>query len=387
MKQINLKFPLFFILFLLSNFLSAQNQFDKNKAIDYLNTEFIRTYLEDDYLKKDKNKTEDSIYQQKRKAKLELNTLDNPFPYDSLASVLKNNDFSNSEKKISQRINNLKVENIDNHEKLISAIDALFADQTKISFLKKDSIFQELKNFYAVPDENNESSLPEISETEELPIWKKESTYLWIVLPLLVISLLVLAYTILSKKADINDLKREIKELEKSDSANKNQSNFSNENENWKRKFRDSENENKKLKEKIAQLETIEIVEEKPSPVINLTIATPPEISFFFAGKPNDEMEFSEITNSPIANTSVYKLTYLDREKNLAEFEVQPADGFMLREIVNFPEKSLYRVCENTNLNTEFQSKIITEKKGIAHLINGVWKVKGNDDKAIIKFI
>ena len=387
MKHINLKFPLFFIIFLLSNFLSGQNQFDKNKAIDYLNTEFIRTYLEDDYLKKDKNKIEDSIYQEKIKAKLELNTLDNPFPYDSLASVLKNNDFSNSEKKISQRINNLKVENIDNHEKLISAIDALFADQTKISFLKKDSIFQELKNFYAIPEENNESSLPEISETEELPIWKKESTYLWIVIPLFILTLIALALTFFLKNLKIKELENKIKGLEKSFSATKNQSNLSNENENLKRKFRESQNENQKLKERIAQLEKIEIVEEKPSPVINLPIETPPEILFFYAGKPNDEMEFSDITNSPIANTSVYKLTYRDREKNSAEFEVEPADDFVFRNIVNFPEKSLYRVCENTNLNTEFQSKIITEKKGIAHLINGVWKVKGNDDKAIIKFI
>lgn len=388
MKHFNLKQLLFSILFLSINYLSAQqHQFDKNNAIDYLNTEFIKTYLEDDYLKKANNPKEDSLYQYNIRPSLENRTIDNVLSYDSLASILKENNFSTTEKKISQRINNLKAKNIEDPEKLIIAVDSLFADQSKISFPKKDSIFQELKNFYVVTYDSNIEVVQDNPEPEMVSTNEKISTYFWIALVLFVVILILLVviiYFIIKNK--------ELKEKNKTQQDKV--SNLKSENNKLEIEKNKLIKERKILVEKIEESQKIEIIEEKPSPVVPLNVEPEfvepeptQEILQFYAGKPNEEMEFSNITDFPVDNISVYKFTYLDKERKTAEFEVEPANDYILRDIVNFPDNYLYRVCNKSNFNTDFQTKIITEKKGTAYLIDGIWKVKGNMDKAIIKFI
>ena len=52
---------------------------------------------------------------------------------------------------------------------------------------------------------------------------------------------------------------------------------------------------------------------------------------------------------------------------------------------VNSPDTYLYPVCKPENSNQNYSGEIITTKRGVAHKVDGKWKVN-EEDKATIKF-
>lgn len=105
----------------------------------------------------------------------------------------------------------------------------------------------------------------------------------------------------------------------------------------------------------------------------------------FYAGKPTNDRKWEEVTESPNEAKTIFKLSNFPNDKTKANFEVIITSDYMQREITNSPDSNLYRVCTNENANYEFTNKIITTKKGVANLVDGVWTVN-EKDKAHIKF-
>ncbi|MFT6841826.1 MAG: hypothetical protein ACJASR_000588 [Psychroserpens sp.] len=125
--------------------------------------------------------------------------------------------------------------------------------------------------------------------------------------------------------------------------------------------------------------------EEHKSPEVALIVpetAKQPEV--LYAGKPTIENKFTNLSNSPISNQTIFKLT-LHEGGLIADFEIDLVDTYITRSVTNAPDEHLYRVCNQENSNKDFSREIITVKKGLAFLMDGQWSVK-EDNKATIKF-
>ena len=103
-----------------------------------------------------------------------------------------------------------------------------------------------------------------------------------------------------------------------------------------------------------------------------------------FAEKANDNKVFSSVTEQKNDHRSVFKLILEDANSEKAEFEIVDSD-FILRMVVNSPDTYLYPVCIPENSNQNYSGEIITVKRGVAHKVDGKWKVN-EEDKATIKF-
>ena len=110
----------------------------------------------------------------------------------------------------------------------------------------------------------------------------------------------------------------------------------------------------------------------------------PSKAIVLYAEKATDRKIFSLISEQKNEYKSIFKLTLSDSESEKAEFEVVDSD-FVLKMAANSPDTYLYTVCKPENSNQNYSGEIITTKRGIAHKIDGKWKVS-EEGKATIKF-
>lgn len=101
-----------------------------------------------------------------------------------------------------------------------------------------------------------------------------------------------------------------------------------------------------------------------------------------YAGKPTNEGWFKNAERLQ-SDSHIYELKLLNDSE--AEFSLLELSNYMETEVINSPDEYLYRVCINENSNQEYRKEIITTKKGIAHKMDGKWKVN-EEYKAKIKF-
>ena len=103
-----------------------------------------------------------------------------------------------------------------------------------------------------------------------------------------------------------------------------------------------------------------------------------------FAEKANDNKIFTSISDQKNEHRSVFKLIIDNPDSEKASFEIVDSD-FILKMAANSPDTYLYPVCKPENSNQNYSGEIITTKRGIAHKVDGKWKVN-EEDKATIKF-
>lgn len=132
--------------------------------------------------------------------------------------------------------------------------------------------------------------------------------------------------------------------------------------------------------------------DDEKSPEISLSVnKTEPETSnsikkplTLFAGKANENKIFTSISDQKNEHKSIFKLILENADSEKAAFEIVDSD-FILKMAANSPDTYLYPVCKPENSNQNYSGEIITTKRGIAHKVDGKWKVN-EEDKATIKF-
>jgi hypothetical protein len=166
------------------------------------------------------------------------------------------------------------------------------------------------------------------------------------------------------------------------------------------------ENENKELKRKLElyredkteignkrQRNSESNIEEEKSPEINLSVGHQNSINSLssakkplnlFAEKVTESNFFTGVSEQKNEHRSVFNLILENPDSEKASFEIVDSD-FILKMVANSPDTYLYPVCKPENSNQNFSGEIITTKKGIAHKVDGKWKVN-EEDKATIKF-
>jgi hypothetical protein len=103
-----------------------------------------------------------------------------------------------------------------------------------------------------------------------------------------------------------------------------------------------------------------------------------------YTEKANENKIFTSISDQKNEHRSVFKLILDNPDSEKASFEIVDSD-FILKMVANSPDTYLYPVCKPENSNQNYSGEIITTKKGIAHKVDGKWKVN-EEDKATIKF-
>lgn len=132
--------------------------------------------------------------------------------------------------------------------------------------------------------------------------------------------------------------------------------------------------------------------DDEKSPEISLSVnKTEPETSnsikkplTLFAEKANENKIFTSISDQKNEHKSIFKLILENADSEKAAFEIVDSD-FILKMAANSPDTYLYPVCKPENSNQNYSGEIITTKRGIAHKVDGKWKVN-EEDKATIKF-
>jgi hypothetical protein len=103
-----------------------------------------------------------------------------------------------------------------------------------------------------------------------------------------------------------------------------------------------------------------------------------------FAEKATDDKIFTSVSNQKNEHKSIFKLILDNSDSEKAKFEIVDSD-FILKMAANSPDTYLYPVCKPENSNQNYSGEIVTTKRGIAHKVDGKWKVN-EEDKATIKF-
>lgn len=103
-----------------------------------------------------------------------------------------------------------------------------------------------------------------------------------------------------------------------------------------------------------------------------------------YAEKATEANTFSCVSDHKNEYKSIFKFYLEDENADEAYFEVLNGE-YILKMAVNSPDTYLFNVCAPLNSNQNFTREIITAEQGIAHKIEGKWKVK-QGNKAKIKF-
>jgi hypothetical protein len=103
-----------------------------------------------------------------------------------------------------------------------------------------------------------------------------------------------------------------------------------------------------------------------------------------YAEKADEHGTFSQVSEQKNEHKSIFKFYLHDKNDDTAHFEIIDSN-FILRMIANSPDIYLYTVCKPENNNQNFTGEIITTQRGIAHRVEGCWKLQ-DENKAIIKF-
>lgn len=394
-----------FIGFLFCNILFAQESSNSLKLeqiseekweniVDYLNAEIsmltLKAYKDGSTL----SKIEDAGLN-KLSSLLDENTIEQPVPFSDLEKVL-----DSSWPKTLENIN----KPIDSIKKITPRVlDSLFIRTESILMFRKSKIgqgleYKELKNQIIqnqypqktkVIDNVPEAKLPIKDVNEGVRIVEKKSFYNYWMIPsfILLISTLIFYTKWRNRNEKYEELKSSKLQFEKRSSIDietleKQISHLKKQIDNKK-----SDQVEKKLVPTpiIKNESTTFFDEEHKSPEVELVVpesAKQPKV--LYAGKPTIENRFTNLSNTPISNQTIFKLT-LHEGGLQADFEIDLVDTYITRSVTNAPDEHLYRVCNQENSNKDFSREIITVKKGLAFLMDGHWTVQ-EDNKATIKF-
>jgi hypothetical protein len=103
-----------------------------------------------------------------------------------------------------------------------------------------------------------------------------------------------------------------------------------------------------------------------------------------YAEKADEHGVFSQVSEQKNEHKSIFKFYLHDKNDDTAHFEIIDSN-FILKMVANSPDIYLYTVCKPENNNQNFTGEIITTQRGIAHKVEGCWKLQ-DENKAIIKF-
>ena len=103
-----------------------------------------------------------------------------------------------------------------------------------------------------------------------------------------------------------------------------------------------------------------------------------------YAEKADEHGTFSQVSEQKNDHKSIFKFYLHDKNDDTAHFEIIDSN-FILKMVANSPDIYLYTVCKPENNNQNFTGEIITTQRGIAHRVEGYWKLQ-DENKAIIKF-
>lgn len=386
--------------FLFSNSIWSQeddiSQEKWNNIVDYANAKVTLAYL--DHLFKSnslKKENDRKAFIDTLKPKLESSSLKAPVSYDTIRALMDSN-FKLTFEKLSSKIDSVKLKP--------HVLDTLFiALQNGLTGIQKNEIYnsslvktlkKEIRNYSEIkPEADSMASFTPKSATikarQNLSILNLSN----ILIGILTLSLFLLIYMVIKKGKEINSLERDLdrkrkeSEFEKLSAAAGNQGGS----RRVDMRIKQLEKELKEARETIISMERLANNSEselhsESAVVVEFDVPkAPPAPKEFYAGKPTQERKFTEVLDKIKEQETVFKLTFTDSSRTQASFEVILASEFMQRQITNSPDDFLYRVCNNANSNQDFTRDIITERKGIAHLRDGVWVVDEND-KALIKF-
>ncbi len=385
-----LTFGLFF------NSLKAQeDNISKEKweaIVDYANAKVTLIYIDALFQSGQLKKKDSDYYLDTLKPELSKSSLLKPFNLPLLFDLL-SPEFDDTYNNLSDKINGLKYDS-KNLNTLNLKLKEVLGDVRKRDLYDSEAIKslqleiksyaqkkpQEIQSINSVPNED-----PNKSEMNSS--FFTISNFIIAILTLLIFGLLFMNN---NKDRKIHEQKSRIKTLENNLNYERSVGNGSQNTSNKDRKrIIELEEELRKIKDiKVAPKKnqsTSKSELEKPMVVDFGKPKSPASPKVFYAGKPTPEGKFLETTESIKDQETVYKFTYDDSNRNKAIFEVILASEFMKRQIPNSPDDFLYRVCNNVNSNQDFRQDIITERKGIAHLKDGVWVVE-DSEKALIKF-
>ena len=103
-----------------------------------------------------------------------------------------------------------------------------------------------------------------------------------------------------------------------------------------------------------------------------------------YAEKADEHGTFSQVSEQKNDHKSIFKFYLHDKNDDTAHFEIIDSN-FILKMVANSPDIYLYTVCKPENNNQNFTGEIFTTQRGIAHKVEGCWKLQ-DENKAIIKF-
>ena len=103
-----------------------------------------------------------------------------------------------------------------------------------------------------------------------------------------------------------------------------------------------------------------------------------------YAEKADEHGIFSQVSEQKNEHKSIFKFYLHDKNDDTAHFEIIDSN-FILKMVANSPDIYLYTVCKPENNNQNFTGEIFTTQRGIAHKVEGCWKLQ-DENKAIIKF-
>ncbi len=189
-----------------------------------------------------------------------------------------------------------------------------------------------------------------------------------------------------------NKSPQKIKVVKQPNTKSSNLKNLENDNKELKRKlelYREDKTETGNRRQRITESNK----EEEKSPEIYLSVGNQNSINSsspakkplnLFAEKVAESNIFTGVTEQKNEHRSVFKLILNDANSEKAVFEIVDTD-FILKMAANSPDTYLYPVCKPENSNQNYSGEIITTKRGVAHKVDGKWKVN-EEDKATIKF-
>ncbi|SDH29738.1 V-type ATP synthase subunit I domain-containing protein [Winogradskyella thalassocola] len=358
--------------------------------VDHTNAIVTKSYIE----KLKLNEKESLDYSDNLKVRLNKSSLNYPLPFDSLEILLKQ-EFKKTLEKVSFKINETKSKEKD-LDTLFNSIGIILKDVKEEKLIDSEplSILHKDIDRFINPkvDENVEKNANVTAKIEVIPTRGKSiftlSNAVIVFLLALLIIFIIRSINKGKKIRELEALRKEERNVNKTYSLeipklNNEISSLRKEitrlkNELKKVKYNSNDNFNSSPPSSYSENETENIKEWDTS-------IPKPVLTSFYAGKSNPNRIFVKTTQEILDQETIFKFTYIDSTKTSAEFEVVLVNDFMMRQIINSPDDFLYRVCNNANSNQDFQRTIITERKGIARLVNGEWVVS-ESDKALIKF-
>lgn len=361
-----------------------------NDIVDYTNAKATMTYL-DGYTLSKAIKEEIIFYESTLKPKLELSSLKAPVSFYTI-QLLMDSHFKKTFEKLTSQIELVKREP--------HVLDTLYntlqdvLKEVNLEESQRNSLVNTLKAEINKSSKVNPQADPMAGFTPKTEIREERQDSSIINLSNIVIGTLILlifflVYLIIKKGKRIGYLEYDLGRLRR-DSQFEKLAVTGNRNVSGKAKRRIQElerelQEAKAFNERLVN-ESKKEIDSESAVVVEFDVPNPsPAPQEFYAGKPTPERKFPELSDKIKEQETVFKFTFTDSSRAKASFEVILASEFMKRQIINSPDDFLYRVCNNSNSNQDFRREIVTERKGIAQLRDGVWVVDEND-KALIKF-